>query len=245
MARWLTLAIRILSLYCRTKEPSKELQMLVDYIQNIYGPFWFRYKCSRSWLEGPQILFDMIQDMKAFSIRWPAFKNIFEELKKVVQRNAFCCQLENFLTALVFSKDRDNRVVGVDAVLKIRKKGEVELKPTRTPKLNFEASSWASLINLDDAIKRAHSPSCLRRFSDEMIFDQIRFPASYDDLFPNYPIHSQSVERAVKLTSEFAKRCYKIEDQRKFIISTVASRKMRPIFDNKSTYEVKNFDIKF
>jgi hypothetical protein len=52
----------------------------------------------------------------------------------------------------------------------------------------------------------------------------------------NYPLHSQTVERAVKLTSEASKRSYIWEVRHKYIVATNKSRGERPIFYAKSDY---------
>lgn len=246
-ARWLTHAVRVLSYYCRTVDPSDELRMLVDFIQTIYGKYWFTYKSCQSWIHGPEILFNMIQDIKDLSLRWPQF-NIFDDsmVKTTLQRNAFCCTGENFLASLVFSSEKEYRRLGVDAVRKIRSKGVQEVKPMKLQPLNFEATSWVKLIDLEEVISTAHSPPCLRAYSDTMLDDQLEYPFCFEDTIPiSFPIHSQSVERSVKLTTEFSKRCYKLEDQRKYIISTTKSRKLRKRIKSKQDYKKNDFGFSF
>ena len=244
LARWLTLAVRILSFYCREKKPTDVLCCLVDYIQNIYGFYWFTIKACSSWLEGPKILFNMIKSIESFSKRWPKFKIFSEDfILKTIQRNAFCCMPENFLAALVFSEEESDREIGVKAVLTIRSQGEKQLEQrSKHQKLNWTAKTWTGLIDIDEVISKGHSPPCLRNISDSLLEDQVRSGQLEP---PLYPIHSQSVERAVKLTSEFSKKSYKLSDQRKYIISALTSRKMRPRFNNKCQYEVCDLGIEF
>ena len=53
---------------------------------------------------------------------------------------------------------------------------------------------------------------------------------------PPHPIHSQSVEGAVKLVSQTTKHHYNWDKRHKEIISTLKSRKERPQFDSKKDY---------
>ncbi|XP_065678370.1 uncharacterized protein LOC124807446 isoform X2 [Hydra vulgaris] len=60
-ARWLTTAVRILALYTRTVNPSRELKIFVEYIRTVYTPMWFNIKKSKSFTEGPKLIFQFIQ----------------------------------------------------------------------------------------------------------------------------------------------------------------------------------------
>jgi len=60
---------------------------------------------------------------------------------------------------------------------------------------------------------------------------------------PDLPSHSQSVERAVKLTSEASAIVYGQESRHRHIIAKVASHQMRPAFDSKGSYAESYDDI--
>ena len=53
---------------------------------------------------------------------------------------------------------------------------------------------------------------------------------------PNYPSHSQSVERAVKLVSECCRSAYSYEERHKLILSKQAARKERQSYETKKQY---------
>jgi hypothetical protein len=55
---------------------------------------------------------------------------------------------------------------------------------------------------------------------------------------PEFPLHSQSVERAVKLTSEASKTSYIWEKKHKYIVAKIESRYRRPEFRSKQGYVV-------
>ena len=44
LARWLTIANRIMRVYVSTNEPSDELKALVEYVMKVYVPTWFDIK---------------------------------------------------------------------------------------------------------------------------------------------------------------------------------------------------------
>ena len=56
--------------------------------------------------------------------------------------------------------------------------------------------------------------------------------------FPKYPVHSQSVERAVKLVSEASSKVSGGEKRHTRILSAVSSRKSRKALGTKKDYAV-------
>ena len=65
-ARWLTLANRILRLYCTFENPSKELTLLVRFVIDVYSPTWFDVVQNPSFLEGPRIFHGLVASLDAF-----------------------------------------------------------------------------------------------------------------------------------------------------------------------------------
>ena len=64
MARWLTLATQILMFYIRTDNPSEELCRIVNFIQKVYAPGWFSIKTHNNFLEGPRILYEILENAR-------------------------------------------------------------------------------------------------------------------------------------------------------------------------------------
>jgi hypothetical protein len=122
-------------------EPSSVLKLLVRYMVNVYGPVWFHGKDEKIFTKGPEILFDMIQDIK--EINRTSDIQIFNIVLPVLQRNAFSCLGENFLPSLLYSSNEDHRHVAVGKIQQIRSSPDQVLTPTRIPKLNFEAEDWS------------------------------------------------------------------------------------------------------
>lgn len=227
-SRWLTTATRIMYLYTRTVEPTETLKTLVTFIVQIYAPVWFMVKHVNNFTKGPMILFDIIGAMKEVEKKRKV--NITEKLFEVLQRNAYCCLGENFLASLLFSSSAAHRKLAIDKILKIRSEPKPGLIPTRIPKVNFDAEDWSKLI--DTSSLNCHEPPCVRNVSNTELeaMRDIAAPA------PIFPLHSQSVERAVKLTSEASGQSYIWELRHKYIVSKNKCRALRPQFRSKNEY---------
>ena len=237
-SRWLTTAIRILILYTRTVDPSETLKLLVLYIVRVYAPAWFVIKMTNKFTCGPDVYFDIIQAVKKVEEIAQTFitprdegeLTLKERVFKVLGRNAFCCLPENFLASLLYSHKQSHRQTAVDKIIEIRAGPEPKLVTVKVPPLNFEASEWGTLIDLSTMV--CHEPPCVRHLSNE----ELEAMQTVRGLPPDFPLHSQSVERAVKLTSEASKRSYVWERRHKYIVAINKSRAQRPQFRSKSDY---------
>ena len=96
----------------------------------------------------------------------------------------------------------------------------------------FEASHWSEMIRLESLISSL--PPCLRKKTIEELEQMKDDPGTP----PTYPIHSQSVERVVKLVTEAAKHHYNWDKRHQEIISIVKSRKDRGRFETIKDYPV-------
>jgi len=237
-SRWLTTATRILILYTRTVSPSETLKVIVTFIVKSYAPTWFAVRMKNNFLLGPSVLFDMIQGVKAVEENVLTFitprkegeEPLTDKVFRVLARNAFCCLGENFLASLLFSDEKSHRQVAVNKILQIRSGPEMKLIPTRIPKINFEAKEWSELVDISTI--QCHVPPCVAHLTNEDLESLI----SVCEFCPGYPLHSQSVERAVKLTSEASKRSYIWEKRHQYIVATTKSQAKRPQFRSKSDY---------
>jgi hypothetical protein len=202
-SRWLTTATRILYLYTRTQQPSQVLKLLTTYIVKIYAPTWFVVRRENNFLKGPEIFFRIIKDVKEIQKSFESEPRITDIVFDVLERNSFCCLGENFLASLLFSSVAAHREAAVEKILEIRSQASITpptIVATRSPKLNFDAEDWSKLIDI--SCLDCHEPPCARNFSNEELHAMKTFAASP----PSFPLHSQSVERAVKLTSEASRK---------------------------------------
>ena len=52
-----TIIVKILALYKRTFNPSRELKIFIENIETVCGLMWLSIKRSKSFLEGPKLIF--------------------------------------------------------------------------------------------------------------------------------------------------------------------------------------------
>ena len=81
-------------------------------------------------------------------------------------------------------------------------------------------------------------PALLSEISNDELFQSIQAPLN----FPNFPCHSQSVERAVKLVTEAAFKVCGADRRHNHIVSVLASRKARKPFKSKKHYKYSSMD---
>ena len=77
-ARWLTLALRIMMVYARVKNPTDELCTITKYIVQVYCPMWFAHKRSGLYKDAPRLLHKTIELVKnqADNIQQIVFQNL-------------------------------------------------------------------------------------------------------------------------------------------------------------------------
>ena len=147
------------------------------------------------------------------------------------------------LVACLASECEETRRFAVNKVIQLREKPN---KPGRkkvlkgmrqffVPKLDWEANSWQKMIRWSDIEKKIFEPFILQKFSNHELMEAYAAPL----IFPKYPVHSQSVERTVKLVSEASKVVIGEENRHNHIIGVLGARKARPDFPSKKYYQVR------
>ena len=199
-SRWLTLAIRLLQLYTRTEKPTEGLQTVVKFIMNVYGPCWFLIKKKNKFTNGPSILFHQMELIKTQT------QQVQEIVQPVVQRNAFMAEPGIMLCAMMESYSPETRKKAVDIVLKLRTKPPKKprmrvlrgIRALKVPLLQWSATSWEDMIDWKQA--SVHEPYIIECMTKE----ELKAAKMLPHIFPAFPVHTQSVERAVKLVTEAA-----------------------------------------
>ena len=180
------------------------------------------------------IIIEMFMGLFAFQVQ--------DIVKPVCQHNAFYA-LPEVLVATMLEDDRVFvRRVGVELIKKARRnppkvpvaKLAQGIRFNKIPSLNWEATDWTEMINISDV--KFFEPAVTRNLSDEDISDIVERPACFE----KFPVHSQSVERAVKLVTESASCVYGQDRRHGFILNKVASRRRRTDFLSKKYYSIKN-----
>nr|XP_047138771.1 uncharacterized protein LOC105846338 isoform X2 [Hydra vulgaris] len=231
-ARWLTTAVRILALYTRTINPSRELKIFVEYIQTVYTPVWFNIKKSKNFTEVPKLIFQFIQrilrlDTEVQGITLP-----------IIYKNSFCLQPENFIAALLYSEEQVYRTIAVVKILETRKtlikdpKNGLKdgIRVNAIPIIDCKCKNWSKLINLYDI--DCFEPPCVEDISNEELLNMIPNQGKA----PNFPCHSQTVERAVKMTSDASGKFINLKKRNAYILAKCQSQKKRKYFRTKKDY---------
>ena len=104
------------------------------------------------------------------------------------------------------------------------------------PPLNWSARNWCDIIDWETA--KVHEPSILKKLDS----DQLEASKSEPVIFPNFPLHSQSVERCVKLVTEASTKVVGEAKRHQHILSVVGARKIRKSCDTKKDYKYGNVD---
>ena len=172
----------------------------------------------------PKILFETINNIKSLHNT-----ELDACVHKAIQRNAFMLLSNNFVYSLLKSEDPVDRKHGWQAISSIRVKPSVTLNTI--PKIDFNAKAWRYLVNHSDL---SVEPAGTQNICDEKIHEYCRI----GELFPlcDYPSHSQSVERAVKLVSWASKHVYGVNSRHQVISCSLLCTEVRPSFDSKSRY---------
>ena len=232
-SRWLTLAIRLMQLYTRTDNPSPGLVQVVTYIVQVYTVVWFSIKSKSKFTWGPSHLFMQMSLIKSQSLDTQTV------VMPVVQRNAYFAHPSTLLCSMLECQDMRVRTKAVDLIKQTRAKPP---KPSRMralqgirkfsiPLLQWQAKNWWEIIDWKNV--KVHE-ACITSKLDNEELDSAVIKAHN---FPDFPLHSQSVERCVKLVTEAAVKVVGQEKRHQHILSVVESRKMRLACDTKKDFK--------
>jgi hypothetical protein len=185
-SRWLTLAIRLLQLYTRTKHPTEGLKTTVKYIMQVYGPCWFLIKRKVKFTNGPSLLFTQMR-----LIRTQAGE-VQDIVIPVVQRNAFMADPGIMLCAMLESDSARTRKRAVEIIKDLRQKPPKKprmkklrgIRARKVPILQWSASSWVNIIDWKNA--EVHEPFIIECPTDEDLETALKEPHE----FPFFPVHT-------------------------------------------------------
>lgn len=133
-------------------------------------------------------------------------------LLDVALNNSYCLYTENFLASMAFDEDEAVRRKGILSIKEFKKSDDGEVrqrvkkfekegkrkgkKKETTLDIDLNAAKWDELVKITPA--NFIFPPCLKSLTENELMSMIECPSSP----PSYPIHGQSVERAVRLTTE-------------------------------------------
>ena len=142
---------------------------------------------------------------------------------------------ENLLNTVLADAREDVRLKAVNLLKDAREKSSVnrEVREFRPPVVNFNAQDYVDIT--DWASTSITPPPVLSDFFDEQIERAIQNLGFVYDL-PEYPCHTQSVERTVQLVSKASSAVWGQERRDGFIRNTMASRKNIKRFKSKHDF---------
>lgn len=115
--------------------------------------------------------------------------------------------------------------------VKPKKKVLQGIREFKIPQLEWKANHWTEIITWD--MTYFYEPQIIKDISDADLDSVTDTPYS----FPALPLHSTSVERAVRLVTQASAKVYGMKARHEYILSMIKSRKIRPTFENKKDYK--------
>ncbi|KAK5649767.1 hypothetical protein RI129_000796 [Pyrocoelia pectoralis] len=231
-SRWLTTANRILRLYTGSRSPTPNLQILANFIMQVYAPMWFSIKFNSSCKNGATHVWKTVQ----------LTRYLDESLKKVIDpvisRNSYFIHPENLLLSMLADSRTHIRELALRRILKAKlREADVDsdvIRPFRVPVINFSAIDYVDLIDWQTC--EITSPPVLQNFSVEDI-EQLVFSDSEKMVeLTSFPCHTQAVERCVKLVSEASLSVIGSGARDGFILANIQCRQKMPHFETKREF---------
>lgn len=240
-SRFVTAANRLCRLYVSTRHPSNLLVALVKYILRVYAPTHFNIKYRPSCVFGPIHLLNVIKNSRFLEGKY------LNTVQRTIARNAFFSHPESIALTMLCDNDKNVRYRAWRRLIEIRKYlSNDRVRTFNLPRLNFNANDYTEMIDFEREAQT--TPPILRNFNFNM--GDAKFYArkkifEYDIGFDlkDLPCHTQSVERCVKLVTE-ASKCVCGEERRDgFIINTLTSRNVMPVFRTKTDFNLNNMNV--
>ena len=173
----------------------------------------------------PVFIFGMIQNIRLQSptIGKAALENL--------NFNAFGLLPKNVLYSMICSDNMMVRRLAIMKILSIRKSTTTK-RLNKIPVIKYDAAHWYELIDLSQP--GICEPALTADIDAEILSDAMEKGINLQLLV--LPCHSQSVERAVKLTSEASHLVYGQETRHRHIVTKYCCRQVRPSFAFKASY---------
>ena len=224
-ARWLTKANRLLRLYVCEQYPSDNLRRIVSFILNFSAPSWSHIKSHPTCQDGAKNFFFML------SLYQKLDKPDQDVVAPVLQNNSYFCHPENILVAAVRNDDKNIRKFACEKILQARSDhsdDRIRCFDKSLIKINFTCKSYLDMIDWDKAIFA--SPPLLHDITSETIVSHSKV------ILPNFPCHSQDVERNIKDISVVCSKVYGHNSRHGVIIQKKKSRKDLPRLETKADF---------
>lgn len=227
-ARWLTKAARILRVYVSTSKPTKNVQILTEYVMKVYIPMYFNVKYYNSILYGSFLLFKFIH--------WINFlpQDLISVVHQVMNDNSYYAHSESILLGMIFDERKPIREMAFEKIMFIRRnKDQTKLRAYEKPKINFACTDYINMIDLNNNNILFEPP-----FTKKMPFEHLNDYKDSDEvvLDINIPCHIQGTERNVKEVTRASKH---VTEKHKagFLATSTESREKMPKFESKQDFK--------
>ena len=223
-SRWLTTACRFLRLWVskhglKAGKTLTNLQLIVEFIVGVYIPNWFNIKVNHGWEKGPNHLLYQLQLLRSQN------KKVINIVMPYVERNAYYAHPESVLQAMLCSNIRYERDKAVEVIMSIRGNDIPVDKPIRVRKNRPINPHAESLSELTDLSTNPMEPPLTTHLTDAQLQEIVENPMKV----PDWPSHTQSVERCVKMVTEAASKVFSHEKREGFIRGQFVSRNLMSI----------------
>jgi hypothetical protein len=216
-ARWLTMANRLLRVYVSSEDPSNSLKIIANFVMLVYIPMWFAIKYNPTVSSGSRHLFKTVSLMKEQP----------EEVQAIVHP-------ENIILSMITDDKPFIRELAWRKIKKARGANESSdtVREFKLPKINKECTEYYNLICWQST--NITEPPSTMTVSDLDLQQFIEDKHFFD--IKKYPLHTQAVERAIKVVSEASAKVCGQESREGYIQNILASRDRMKVFDSKKDY---------
>lgn len=233
-SRWTTAANRILRVYVSNPQPSQHLKAITKFIMNVYAPMMFQIKYKSSIVFGPSHLANIIELSRCLPEKY------LKVVQESIKRNAFFAHPEHIILAMLNDERFDVRKTAWQRILDARHFDCVGIRKFRIPNaLNFSCTSYMDMIDLDSFTDT--DPPIIRDIPisagniDTLALNKL-LEHDFGKFLIDMPLHTQSVERSVKLVTAASKRTAGEQSRNGLIFNTLASRNAMPKFASKKDF---------
>lgn len=232
-SRWLTTALRFCRIWISKHELKgkllKNLRLITEFIIGVYLPNWFNVKLHPKWVDGPNHLLFQMQLLRTQS------ELVRDIVLPVVKRSSWYARPEAVLQAMLSSQCSQLRAEAVQIILRNRCTSTSSPNPSTPFDVNQLGDCVFTERKLASVNVSATKLSELCEFSSEVLEPPLTTSLSNKQLetfkdtpmqVPNWPSHTQSVERCVKMVTEAAAHVYSHETREGYIKAQATSRQL-------------------
>lgn len=188
---------------------------------------WFKIKKDSKIFHGPRHLFGISKLLNGSHLK----KNVHD----VIDRNSYFAHPENVLLSMIVDERFDVRKIEVDIILKIRNEPHPEIRTFQKPKINYNAIIYYEIINFD--AENCFEPSVTKIFSNQELLECVNNKNNViRKLLDDIPLHTQAVERAIKMVSETSTAVNGEEKQNGVVYAKIALKNLLKTENTKKDY---------